>query len=558
MFFVPACFAQSQAPRHAPSDQSTAGSCQVSGEVIDAITQQPIHKVSLQLVARGPARGMTQIQVGGAGGVVGSPQSYAARSDDSGHFLFPAVPPGDYILQGYGNDYPVQVYGQPNRFSPSKILNLTPGHSQDNLEFKLDPGVVITGRVADEDGDPVANAFVTAVARRYVRGRVLYSRSGGVRTDDLGNYRMYALPAGRYYVSATKASRRFRAGATGDVIYSTKFYPGTTDPTTATALEAKPGDTESGIDIMLTPMQPARLSGSVNGAGGRHGFFVMLQPADPEWTFAGGPVSQVQRMTPQGGFEILDAPPGSYILTAISRGRTQQLMAQLPVTLTAGEDLTGLNLTLSPGAELSGTVTADASPGFEVSSLFVRLDSETNQFDRQGFARVAADGTFTMHNLFPGKYRLETRVPPPYYLKSATLNGADVLDAGATILPGSPPGPLAIALGLDGGTLTGNVTGTDGQPLSDAAVVLVPDPPRRDRDDLYKVAHTDAMGAFTLDGIAPGSYKVFAWENVENEEYRDPDFMKQYEDQGQSVDVAASGRQNLRLQVIPMQTASQQ
>ncbi|HEV2419170.1 MAG TPA: carboxypeptidase-like regulatory domain-containing protein [Terriglobia bacterium] len=559
--FLPAGFAQTKAPQQTPLNPGTA-TCEVSGQVVDAASGQPLRKISLHLYPTG-TQGSTAITVRTNGMVNGPPRSYAARSDATGQFAFPSLPPGEYRLQGYGNDYPTQMYGQRDRYGPPKPLKLTPGQNLQNIRFPLEPGVVITGRVLDEDGDPVTRAFVSALREQHFSGRVSYNRLGNAQTDDLGQYRIFALPAGRYYVGA---SFQMHASSPASVVYAPEYYPGTTDPSQATAINAKPGDTESGIDITLTPVEPARLSGQVigGGAGGdlrRPGPFVFLLPSNSAGPYAAlGLVAQSTVRDVQGDFEIDNVPPGSYRLVAQSfarRGRTGALIAELPVELASGQNLSGLQLTLTPGVAVSGTVTADPSPGFDLGSVVVRLISDSqNPLGGRPGGRVSRDGKFVLQNVYPGKYQLSvTPLAAPYYLKSATFNGADALDSGLTVPAGMTSGTLAISLGLDGGTLTGSVTGQDNKSAVDASVVLIPDPPRRDRDDLYKVTHTNAMGMFSLEGIAPGTYKVFSWENVENEEYKDPDFMKQYEDQGQSVEVKQNSQQSVQLQVIP-QTAA--
>lgn len=561
LVFLSSGFAQSKAPQQTPLNPGTTATCEVSGEVVDAVSGQPLRKISLYLYPTG-TQGSMAITIRTNGMVNGAPRSYAARSDATGQFAFPSLPPGEYRLQASGNDYPIQMYGQRDRHSPPKLLKLTPGQNLQNIRFPLEPGVVITGRIVDEDGDPVARAFVSALREQHFSGRVNYGRLGSAQTDDLGQYRIFALPAGRYYVGA---SFQMPASSPAGMVYAPEYYPGTADPSQATAINAKPGDTESGIDITLTPVESARLSGQVIGGGAgsglrRPGSFVFLLPSNSAGPYAAlGPVAHSTIRDAQGDFEIDNVPPGSYRLVAQSFARrgTGALIAELPVELASGQNLSGLQLTLTPGVAVSGTVTADPIPGFDLGSVVVRLisDSQNPLGGRPGVV-VGRDGKFTLQNVYPGKYQLSvTPLAAPYYLKSATFNGVDALDNGLTIPAGMASGTLTISLSLDGGTLTGSVTGQDNKSATEAAVVLIPDPPRRGRDDLYKVAHTNAMGMFSLEGIAPGSYKVFSWENIENEEYKDPDFMKQYEDQGQSVEVKQNSQQSVQLQVIP-QTAT--
>jgi hypothetical protein len=157
-----------------------------------------------------------------------------------------------------------------------------------------------------------------------------------------------------------------------------------------------------------------------------------------------------------------------------------------------------------------------------------------------------------LQNIPPGKFRINVAgFPPQYYLKSATLDGADVLENGLTLMAGEPPGKLALFLSLDGGSIQGTVLDEDGKPVAGAVVALIPDQPHRDREDLYSNVRTNSMGQFTMPGLAPGDYKLFAWEDLERHSVEDPDFVRLFEDRGKEVEVHAREQQQVQLQVIP-------
>jgi hypothetical protein len=82
-------------------------------------------------------------------------------------------------------------------------------------------------------------------------------------------------------------------------------------------------------------------------------------------------------------------------------------------------------------------------------------------------------------------------------------------------------------------------------------VVVVPDPARRKRYDLFRQATSDSSGRIHLDNVVPGDYKVFAWEVVESNAWTDPDFLRSYENNGVAVKVTEGGRGATDVQVIP-------
>jgi hypothetical protein len=82
-------------------------------------------------------------------------------------------------------------------------------------------------------------------------------------------------------------------------------------------------------------------------------------------------------------------------------------------------------------------------------------------------------------------------------------------------------------------------------------VTLVPDPMKEERNDLYRVTTTDQNGQFSLQGIAPGEYKLFAWEEVDLGSYMDAEFLKPHESRAQKVTIKANGREQVTLAEIP-------
>ena len=89
-----------------------------------------------------------------------------------------------------------------------------------------------------------------------------------------------------------------------------------------------------------------------------------------------------------------------------------------------------------------------------------------------------------------------------------------------------------------------------GKPVSGVQAVLVPDR-LRNRNDLYKIAVTGADGHFTLRGITPGDYKIFAWDDVPADAWQDPDFIRPYENLGKPVRINEGSQGSVDVKLIP-------
>lgn len=153
------------------------------------------------------------------------------------------------------------------------------------VEVSLTPHAVLAGRVADDRGDPIAPVHVQAVGYRYNRGRKELTSFGRAVTNDLGEFRIFGLPPGRYYLSATPrspsivdAAPKRAANAMSDDDYVPTYYPRGTDPTFATMVEARPGAQLAGIDLALSKVRTVHLSGRVNNSMGSAMATILLVP----------------------------------------------------------------------------------------------------------------------------------------------------------------------------------------------------------------------------------------------------------------------------------------
>src|SRR5262249_34951072 len=150
-----------------------------------------------------------------------------------------------------------------------------------------------------------------------------------------------------------------------------------------------------------------------------------------------------------------------------------------------------------------------------------------------GISPVAPDGTFTVANLVPNTYVLSiSGLPANCYVKSVRVGEQEFAPSELDLTRGVA-GPLNIVLSATAGQGAGVVMNDKKQPAGSALVVLIP--AQRQRGDLYKSTTTNPTGGFSLRGVTPGEYKLFAWQGIDTGAYQDPDFLKRFEDQGEPV-----------------------
>jgi len=136
-------------------------------------------------------------------------ESRVAITDAQGRFEIKELPAGRYTMTASKGGFVALQYGQRRPSESGTPIELGDGQTIDKLSIALPRGSVLGGRITDEFGEPVANASVTALRYVYAAGTRRMAPAGqNARdtTDDQGHFRLFGLPPGEYYVSATLRS----------------------------------------------------------------------------------------------------------------------------------------------------------------------------------------------------------------------------------------------------------------------------------------------------------------------------------------------------------------
>ena len=120
----------------------------------------------------------------------------------------------------------------------------------------------------------------------------------------------------------------------------------------------------------------------------------------------------------------------------------------------------------------------------------------------------------------------------------------------ACVIGGAIRGNLEVVLSSAARQKEGTVVDARSQPMSSIQTVLIPDQDRT-RTELIKTATTDQQGRFTLRGITPGNYRIFAWEGIEANSFFDPEVLSQYEQQSKAVRIAEGEKLTPEVKMIP-------
>jgi len=534
----------------AATDKPKQDLCNVSGLVVKSGDGTPLRKAIVRL---------SSIESDG--------KSSSARTEEDGRFVLDKIGPGRYRLTVTRHGYVTQEYGQRRPSDPSAILALSPGQRMSDLIFKLIPAAVLRGHVQDEDGEPMPWVHITAFRLAYFNGKRSASSEYEASTNDLGEYRLFDVAPGRYFIAANYEpgadfvnGRRTMMGDTSlNPGYVVTYYPNTSDPGKAAAVSVKGGDEISSIDLILSPSHVVKVRGrAMNAITGKPGtgISVSLWPRESqlEWEF-----QQLQTFgeAKDGSFEISNVPPGSYFAVAFWHSEGKSYRAQQPVDVGAA-DVDGIALTISAGQDISGRLIWDGKPETGRNELRVYLRPlDSQQFPNQP-SPVKPDGSFVLSNVAEGRWHVQMfGIGRDTFIKSVRYGTTDISAQELNVSRGID-GSLEVTLSSRAARIGGTVTNSDSLPAPGAWVVLVPEAAHRDDNWLYDSTNTDQNGRFELHGIVPGEYKLFSWDEVEEGAWEDPDFLKPFEEKGEKVSIQEGDAKSIDLVTIKTASAEQQ
>ena len=349
-------FAAAIAQQSAPQKDNSVVTIQ--GKVLQEPGGQPIRKASVQFVARPPD---------------GQPNGqHSDTTDEEGRFKVEDLKPGRYVatIQHPG-------FVQSARGKRASIL-LQSGQGTADVVFYMQPAAVITGKVTDLDGDPMSNVSVSAVRVGSARRGRIFHDSGHAATNDLGEFRISDLRAGKYIISANPPQGSMARHLEGkdkakeNLIYATTYYPGTLEEEQALALEVHPGDeAPASFGVLASPAY--RVSGTVGAVPSNATLSEVLLFSKDRG------IAENQQLRKDGSFEFLNVLPGSYtaelmFVSGFSEGKPAMERMRVAEPIKVGtSNVEGLQLQASPDGSVRGKFRLDTGQKFDWTQLNVVL-----------------------------------------------------------------------------------------------------------------------------------------------------------------------------------------
>ncbi len=352
-------------------------------------------------------------------------------TDEHGVYKVRNLTPGTYDVLVMTREY-----RQGQRLN---VFVTTPGATA-KVDFALEPGVTISGRVSDPLGQPIEGAAVEVQDQALGNHLMTIALS-----DSEGRFRATGLGPGKYRLRATREG------------YS----------------EAVAADVPGGrADVGLTMEQNAAITGFVldgdtNEPIKSFGLILVMCEKNGVETEPLRPMQSFQR-TKDGSFTIEDVPPGHYNL----QGFANEFAPGWSELITIARDhVHNVRVVLGKGGSISGAV-VDAK-GQPVPGATVRLLD--NAYVEAPFARLlhgAMSQFASSHADDSGFYSFKFLGPGVYQVQASSSGRATASVHGVSVEAGKDTRAEPVVL-TEGGSVIGTVVDESGLPVPNAKVSLL-------------------------------------------------------------------------------------
>ena len=527
----------------------------IRGTVLAADGESPLAKATVSLRKSGSRRGAGE---------------RTARSDDHGQYEFRDIEEGKYLLSVTRNGFLPQDYGQ-RRFRAFRgqrggtPLTLGNGQVLSGIDFNLIRGGVVEGRVADQDFEPLSRVIVTLSGYQTVQGERVLTPVSRAQTDDRGQFRLFDVPPGSYFLSATQGGgfppfgRRRRRGQS----FPPTYYPGVSSPEQATRIEVSAGGETGGFHLTLVETYTYSVSGRVLASDGSLAQSVRImtvnRSAPGQFSLRGGADTDLQ-----GTFRVDGLLPGKYRLIA-RRGRGQDPQIASASVEVIDRDIQGLTLALGSGASITGRIVSENEEP-TLNWRRVSVVTRSTEGGRRGFGfggggrPIEEDFSFRISHLPGGLYRLSVNLPPGnHYVESIRAQGQDIVDRLIEMNDHDHLSGVEVRVSPNGSRISGVVRGEEDGKAVDGATVLVfaADPQQRGSFSRFtRTTQTDQTGRYSLEGLPPAEYLVCALVEHEPGRESEPEYLDGLEEDSTTIDLSAGEMSSKTLVAVPAPAAN--
>jgi hypothetical protein len=448
----------------------------------------------------------------------------SATTDAQGRYKLSDLPPGDY-----------RITAQPPRSFAGRLtrhLSIN-GRDLENIDFPVAVAGRVTGRIVDENREPVPGMHVKLVSREYYSGVLGYFIKSIATTDDRGVYTMDRIdPEHPYLLMAETAVGRLspRSEAPLDPklrrrVPMRTFFPNSPDREGGSPIVLRPGERREGVDIEVKKSASYCVEGTASGIAGPAELYVQYESAQPAYgtSSTGGMFSAVPgtKTGPDGKYRFCGLTPGPYRLAAFDGYQGAINRSLQPIEI-RDRDLVNANLTIGPGIPLEGEVAWDGAAPETPSTVKVSITLNpllrSPVANERASARADIPGTFSIAGLLPADYAVRAFIGGGLYVKDVQYAGQSVLYAPLRFGSATGNAGLRVIVARDGARVNARVQDKDGNPLGDMRVLVLPAGISSEGmlQSALVTGQTDQRGTYRSQALRPGKYFIVATQDRVN------------------------------------------
>jgi hypothetical protein len=523
-----------QLPRDTTPPKSP-GTASIRGRVITADTGAPLRNARVAI----------------------SPDAGSASpvfTDNQGRFSFAGLPAGLYTLTATKSGYATTRLGARRLTDRATPIEVTSGAAVDGIDLRMPKGGVITGRVVDDFGDPLILATVAAQLIVRIDDRTDVRTFATGETDDLGEYRIAGLPAGRYVAGLVSTASTTILGLSADGSFGPMgatlqrtYYPGGTGLAQAQPITVHAGDEVPGIDfvaratrqctVLVTVLDPQGHPAEAELGVGSESVLVRSSPIHMGFTTARP--SGTTRLEPSDWLFFAHGPRG----VALTR-------------LSLGFDDAVVTMTLVKGGRISGRVIAEGGSLPASTSIQLMAYPVEQALSRAMLSPTTSpmkpDGTFELTDLIGlRELRLATE-PRGWILKDVRLQGRSMADAPLDFKGGEDLRDVEVVLTNTHADLSGTVSDAQNGVVRDYSVLVFPESEERLRHTRRwaRWGRSNQDGRFAVNNLLPGAYLVVAVDDVDDADWSNADYLNQFRTRATRVALGEGETKSLTLPLV--------
>jgi carboxypeptidase family protein len=517
-------------------DNTQPGTATIRGHVVAADSGQPLRKAQVRIMS-------PELR-----------ENRLATADVDGKYEFKEVKAGRYTISASKGSYVQLQYGQTRPFEPGKPLEILANQTIEKVDFALPRGAIVTGRILDEFGDPLPDAMVSVQRYQNFGGQKRLMPAGRpASTNDIGEYRLFAIPPGQYYLSATLRPMMGMGDTDDRSGYAPTYFPGTSSLAEAQRITVGIGQAMSDMNMTLMPSRMARITGTAVDSQSRPLTGAIMSFPKNQMLMMIGPPAQIK---PDGSFTINGLSPGEYVVQTAGPGGADSEFAYAEVTIN-GDDVNGLRLVGGPPITVAGKLVVDPAAAQALRPSTIRimlapLQIGVPMMGMTGPAPVHDDLTFEA-KARPGTMRVQLANPMPgWAIRSVRYRGVDVIDTGLELRANENVTDVDVELTNRLTDLSGVVTTAKGETVKDYSIVVFPiDREKWTPTSRYlKTARPDQDGRYKVNGLPPGEYRVIAVDYVDSNDWNDPEFLERIQSRSTPFSLTDGETKSLDLRIV--------